>query len=431
MFQFFYHLVWLLALILLSPVYMYRLLFKGKYRSSTLARLGIQSIPDLSDKNVIWLHAVSLGEAQIAGQFAREVKASHAHAYIVASSCTETGQAVLHDSEHIDFCFYYPVDLWLWVRHLFTRLKPKAIFIMETDLWPNMLGIAVNKSTPVSVVNAKISESSFIRYQRLPFVKNRLIDSLEYLFVQCKTYQERFQALGVNESRMEISGNLKLDRSYPQKSDDDLAAFAKACGLDNTKATLIFASTHEGEEQGFIEIYLELKKENPSLQCILVPRHPERFKRVEKILNDKGIEFENYSLQRKRPKSCSFLLVDAMGVLMDMYAIADVAIVAGSFTSKVGGHNLFEPAFFAKPIVYGPWIFKQPGFHDLLQERRAAIQITQEAWQIPLQQSLKSLLDNNEKREALGQAGKAIVNESQGIGKSIIGRLEHKNILGV
>jgi len=426
MFQIVYHIIWILALVLLAPIYLYRLLVKGKYRSSTLARLGVQSIPDFSDKNVIWLHSVSLGESQIASQFAKDIRKQNPDAFIVASSCTETGQQVLIDSPDIDFSFYYPIDLWFHVRHIFKRLKPKAIFIMETDLWPNMMNLSVSCCVPVYVINAKISENSFSYYLKLPFLKNILLDTPEMFFVQCLTYKERFLKLDVQESRLQVSGNLKLDRSYPEKTNEQLEQFSQFCGLDKKRPTIVFASTHPGEEQPFVNIILALREKFPELQAVIVPRHPERFREVEKLLKETGIEFDCYSMQKQQSKTCSILLVDAMGVLMDVYAICDIAVVAGSFTEKVGGHNIFEPSYYSKPVVYGPWMFKQPGFNDLARERKAGIQITDHQWQEPLLECLEALLQDAELCEELGRAGKQIVDESQGIGDSIVAVLQEK-----
>lgn len=425
MFQLVYQFIWLLAIILLAPIYVYRVIVKGKYRNSTLARLGFQPIPKLKDKKVIWMHSVSLGESQISAQFAETLKTHIPDVFIVASSCTETGQTVLKQSKHIDFCFYYPADLIFLINKLFTHLKPKAILIMETDLWPNMLRIADKKSIPVFVLNAKISESTFKRYQQFPFIKKQLLDSIEHLFSQCRTYDERFEKLALPAQTHSISGNIKLDRVYPQKSPAELNTLIQRLGFEINAPIIVFASTHAGEEQGFINTLNFLHKKNPSLQAIFVPRHPERFREVAKLLTKNSIKFHQYSeLEHKQAEErCKCVLVDKMGVLMDMYAITTIAVVAGSFTDKVGGHNIFEPAFFAKPIIYGPWIFKQPGFHDLIQERQTAIQIQEPDWQVPLEQAILSLLDNTTLREQLGTAAQAIVQESQGNSVEILKKL--------
>lgn len=425
MFQIVYQFIWLLAIILLAPIYLYRVIVKGKYRTSTLARLGFQHIPKFSDKKVIWMHSVSLGESQISDQFAQTLKTHIPDVFIVASSCTETGQAVLKQSKHIDFCFYYPADFIFLINKLFTQLKPKAILIMETDLWPNMLRIADKKSIPVFVLNAKISESTFKRYQQFPFIKKQLLDSIEHLFSQCRTYDERFEKLALPAQTHSISGNIKLDRYYPQKSPAELNALVQHLGFDINAPIIVFASTHEGEEQGFINTLNFLHKKVPALQVIFVPRHPERFREVAKLLNKNSIVFKQYSeLENKQvSEHCKCMLLDKMGVLMDMYAIATIAVVAGSFTDKVGGHNIFEPAFFAKPIIYGPWIFKQPGFHDLIQERQAAIQIQEHDWQVPLEKAIVTLLENPSLREQLGKAAQTIVQESQGSSVSILKKL--------
>ncbi len=418
MFQLAYHLLWLVALLLLSPIYLYRVLAQGKYKQSTFARLGFQSLPKLNHKQVIWMHSVSLGESQISDQFAQALKQRFPESYIVASSCTETGQEVLINSQAIDFSFYYPFDFLFLVKRIFNRLKPKAIIVMETDLWPNMLAEADKRSIPVSLMNAKISESTFNNYQRMPFIASRLLDPVEHFYVQCNAYDQRFEKLGVEKQRRLVSGNLKLDRSYSSKTDQELTTLSQTLGLNLQRPILVFASSHPGEEQGFISIYQDLKRSLSDLQVVFVPRHPERFKEVEGLLSGAGLDFNKSSERPLQAKDC--LLLDEMGVLMDIYALCSVAVVAGSFTDKVGGHNIFEPGFYAKPAVYGPWIFKQPGFHDLIQEKGGAIQIIEQEWQQSLKNELESLLQNQEQRAKLGEQAKSVIDDSQGMAEKLI-----------
>jgi 3-deoxy-D-manno-octulosonic-acid transferase len=373
------------------------------------------------------MHSVSLGESQISTQFAKTIKDRSPNTIIVASSCTETGQAVLENSEYIDFNFYYPADLFFLIKPLFEKIKPKAILVMETDLWPNMLHIAKEKSVPIYVLNAKISENSFNTYKKFPFLKKRLLDPLGKLYTQCKSYQQRFIQLGVEESKLDLQGNIKLDRYYAPKAKEESETFLSGNGLSAERKTIVFASTHPREEQGFIDVYKMLLESFPDLQMILVPRHPERFGDVAALLKQNQLAFYRYSEQDKyhtHEDKISVLLIDAMGVLMDAYAACDISIVAGSFTTKVGGHNIFEPAHFAKPIVYGPWMFKQPGFHELIQEHEAAIQIKEENWQEPLMSTLVRLLKNEEEREKLGQRAKDIIRDSQGTGVYIFKSLQ-------
>jgi len=423
-FQIFYQLLWLLAMLLLSPIYLYRLIVKGKYRSSSFPRFGFQAIPDFKGQYVIWLHSVSLGESQIADQLAKILKQKFPHITLVASSCTETGQAVLNKSKHIDFSFYYPFDYYFLIKKLFNKINPEAIIIVETDLWPGMLALAETNAVPVFLVNAKISQSSFKHYQLLPFVKNLLLNPVERFYIQCQSYQQRFLDLKVAAQICQLTGNLKLDRQYPQKSPQQLADFANKLGLDLQAPIVVFASSHEGEEQGFIELSKQLWQQDKQLQCVFVPRHPERFDEVARLLQTSGISFQRSSqllAQQKTtlvPTAC--LLVDQMGLLMEIYELCTLAVVAGSFTRKVGGHNIFEPAFFSKAVIYGPWIFKQPGLHDLIQEHQAALQITDKNWQPLLQQEIQRLLGDADSSEKLGARARAIIDRSQGSTEQVI-----------
>ncbi len=428
-FQIAYQLIWYLVLLLTSPIYFYRLVIKGKYRQSTWQRMGFQDIPDLSNHHVIWMHSVSLGESQISDQFAKTIKDRYPATTIVASSCTETGQEILEKSPYIDFSFYYPADLPYLVSPIFKKLKPKAILIMETDLWPNMLAMADKKQVPVYILNAKISENSFKIYQRFPFIKKRLMNPVHFIYSQCQSYEERFLALGVDKKKQMLLGNLKLDRFYPPESKEKNESFLTESGLSIERKTIVFASSHAGEEQGFIDVAKMLSEQFDALQFILVPRHPERFAEVASLLKKNKMAFYRYSERDKyhiKKDEVNMLLLDAMGVLMDAYAASDIAVVAGSFTDKVGGHNIFEPAHYAKAIIYGPWMYKQPGFHELIQERNAAIQITSTSWQEPLLSTLVRLLKHDDERLSLGENARQIIRDSQGISVQLLKDLEKR-----
>ncbi len=416
MFNFFYNLLWCLLLLLIAPVYVYRLLFTGKYRHSTVQRLGMQTLPKLAAREKsVWLHSVSLGESQISDQFAKALKQKSPTLIISASTCTETGFKVLSESQYIDYVFYYPADFSFLIEKIFKAVNPNAIFIMETDLWPSLLNLADKFAVPVFLINGKISQSTFDTYRKFPWLKKLLLDPIDKLYVQCAIYKRRFELLGIQQERMLQTGNIKLDRSYAQKTEQQKQAFINELGLNSAAPILVFASTHTGEETAFIKISQQLQKQIQGLQVILVPRHPERFSEVTNLLVQQHVVFRSYTQQQQHRENCDFLLLDAMGLLMHIYEISDVAVVAGSFTPKVGGHNIFEPAFFSKAIVYGPWIFKQPGFHDLIQEHQAAIQISEVNWQENLTVTLLELLADESKRTALGAAANQIVQNSEGM----------------
>ena len=433
-FQFFYQLLWLLAMILLAPVYLYRVLVKGKYRNSTFPRLGFQKIPDFSAHKLIWLHSVSLGESQIADQLAKTLKQKYPDVILAASSCTETGQAVLKKSAHIDFCFYYPFDFNFLIKKLFHKLKPEAIIIIETDLWPGMLSLAEEQGVAVFVVNAKISQKTFKSYQLFPLMKGLLLNPVERFYIQCQSYQQRFLALQVAPQICQITGNLKLDRAYPLKTKTERDLFCEQLGLNPEDPVIVFASSHEGEEQGFINVSKNLWQQNKNIQCVFVPRHPERFESVARLLQSNAISFARSSQAGMQKQNSALseqtcLLVDQMGLLMSIYELCTVAVVAGSFIDKVGGHNIFEPAFFSKAIIYGPWIFKQPGLHELIQEQRAAVQITDKNWQAALEKEILHMISDVQYREALGARARSIIENSRGSTEQVINDIATRIVL--
>lgn len=431
MFQLFYHLLWFSLLVIAGPWHLVRLLWQQKYRSSTLPRLGFQTLPSYPSNEVVWIHAVSLGEAQVAAQLAKQIKDDRAglqsgersSCKVVVSTCTETGQAIALASEYIDASFYYPIDIWPNIARLFRQIQASRIIIVETDLWPNMMALAKKNKVPVFIVNAKISESSFDIYQRFQFVRSRLLSSIEHIYIQCETYNQRFSRLGLNTDRRSVVGNLKLDRYYPNKSTAEKNKYIAQLGLELDKPILVIASTHKDEEIFFTSLIKKLNASNADLQIIIVPRHPERFEIFVQSLKQENIALNQLSKLGPQPETKACLFVDKMGELVALYEISTVAVIAGSFDKLVGGHNIFEPGYFSKAAIYGPWIFKQPGFHDLMQENKAGIQIESkdsEALQVELLAAIQNLLVNQAFRDEIGGNAKNILDQSQGLTKATV-----------
>ncbi|NQZ58864.1 MAG: hypothetical protein HRT88_15540 [Lentisphaeraceae bacterium] len=392
-----------------------RLLFSPKYRSSTFARLGFQVIPKFSqDEPVYWIHSVSVGETQVARTLTAELLAREPQARVVVSTITETGQAVARKIPGVAATLYYPLDFSFLAARMLRRVQPRAIFIVETDLWFNFLDQARIRDIPLFLVNGKISATTLKRYKQFPRLCRRLLAPFHHFFTQSETYLNRFAEAGIPQDKLVVAGNVKLDGEVPRLEDSEKLQLAENYGLRLDNPLLVFGSTHAGEEELAVETFMELKKEFANLQCALVPRHPERFNSVAEMLAKRGLDFNRASQMSGDERA--FVLIDEMGALMKLYSICTVGIVAGTFTPDIGGHNILEPSFYGKPFVYGPWIYKQPGFHQMNLDYKAGVQCKPEG----LSAELHALLSSPKLCADYGQRGLGALELSRGATKHII-----------
>ena len=411
---FIYNSLLFLLAVLYAPIHLVKLCFSSKYRHSTFARLGFQKIAALGKGPRYWIHAVSVGENQVAKTLTAEILERQPNAQIVISTITETGQAVARSIQGTAATFYYPLDFSFLASSMLNKVKPNAVFIVETDLWFNFLDQCRRRKTPVFLVNGKVSETTLKRYQQFPKLAARLLAPFHHFFVQSQTYKDRFEQASIPSGKVSVAGNVKLDNKPPQMSAEETVAFAASYGLSHEKPLITFGSTHVGEEELALEVYLALKKEFPNLQVALVPRHPERFNEIAEMLQRSGVGFRRAS--QKPLKATDFILVDEMGVLMNFYSFSTVGVVAGTFTPHVGGHNILEPSFYGKPFVYGPWIYKQPGFHQMNLDFEAGVQCVGEE----LVGELRKFLKSPELCEEYGKRGLQALSASKGATSRIL-----------
>ena len=237
----------LLAAIIYTPVHLIRLCFSNKYRKSTLARIGFQSIPKLSaDKPRYWIHSVSVGETQVAKTLVGEILKREPQAQIVVSTITETGQAVAKSIQGTVGTFYYPLDLSFLVNPMLKKIQPQAVFIVETDIWFNFVDGAHKKEIPVFLVNGKISETTLKRYKQFPGLSAKLMKPFHHYFVQSEAYRDRFLAAGIDAEKLTIAGNVKLDHDVPHLSDEEKSQLAEKYKIDVSRPVITFGSTHAG-----------------------------------------------------------------------------------------------------------------------------------------------------------------------------------------
>lgn len=401
-FSIFYEIIqWFLAFFYL-PKFAYDTIFRKKYRQSLLFRLGYDfPLIDKGKRPLIWVHAVSVGETKAVSSFIKLLRQKLQDPLIIISNATETGHAEAKRSiSCADHHVYMPFDLRCIVKPIVKRIAPDLVILSETDLWYNFLQEAQKAGAHIFLVNGKLSDRSFNRFKKIPFFTKKLFAFFNLICVQSSHYYQRFEALGIQKDKLKVTGNLKFDDEYSYLDQGQKEIWKKQFQLSDNAKAVVVGSTHDPEENLILEQFQGVWKEFPNTRLIIVPRHPERFDDVALLLEKKNIPFQRFSEPGKQVNA-KVILVDTMGVLRQCYQLADVAIVAGSFVSHVGGHNILEPSSYGVPVLYGPYMHSQPELMELMQKFQAGKQVEM----INLGSTLLELLKDGDKRSHLGKNG--------------------------
>ena len=345
---------------LLSPLYFLRLFWRGLSNKDYLyrwnERLGFSDSRPSEDLPVIWLHAVSVGEVNASIPLLRALISDFPNSEYIVTTTTPTGSAILLDKMGSKVRHQYmPVDLPLCLDKFLDTWKPKALIILETEIWPNLISHCKNRGIFTALVNARLSEKSKNKYSQ-PLVKSLVtstIEGIDLILAQFQSDLLRFEELskGINIS---LCGNLKFDQEVPEEIDSIISKIKADWSIEGKeRPVLIAASTHELEETIILEAFHGIKDVLSDALLVLVPRHPERFKKILNLIKDEGFEVAQRSKQENVTKDTQVLLGDTMGELDFLYSVADVAFVGGSLIDH-GGQNLLEPAAIGLPITSGP-----------------------------------------------------------------------------
>jgi 3-deoxy-D-manno-octulosonic-acid transferase len=365
MILFFYNLALFVALVAGAPWWLWRMATTHKYREGLFERLGrirrrlVSTSAPAGERPLIWLHAVSVGEVLAVTRLVRTLESALPGTLIVVSTTTRTGQALARERFESNRVFYCPLDLPWAVRAYLNALQPRMLILAETEFWPNLLHGCFSRGIPVVVVNARISNRSWPRYQRLRRLWRPLLSRLSRVLAQSQIDADRLLALGCLPDRVSVTGNLKFDVRAAQESEATRLLKSMAAGL----RVVVAGSTLEGEESALADAWPRLLAADSELVLVLAPRHPERFSVVAALLERSGLTWCKRSDWYSEPSAAAratralrpgeIVLLDTIGELASVYSLASVAFVGGSLV-PAGGHNPLEPAQFAVPIVMGP-----------------------------------------------------------------------------
>lgn len=404
----FYTLALHLLLLAWIPALFFNLIFTGKYRKSFFKRLGF-GFPKFKDEGpLIWVHAVSVGEVKAIYGLVQKICAQNPQARLLVTTITETGQEtaknLFGDQAQVA---YMPFDLPYIIRPIVNRLKPKWVLLSEGDLWFHFLDSAQKVGSRIFLVSGKLSERSFRRYRAFSFCFQSLMQCLDLALVKSSEDKSRFLLLGVNDSRIKVCGNLKLDQVPPNYSEQELSEFRQRLQIPEGAQVVVVGSTHKGEEKAIVDRLAIFFKGFPNLHVVVVPRHPERFNEVDNLLAD--YHPIRYSDSSEEEESQVHLL-DEMGLLTKAYALANVAIVAGSFVPDIGGHNILEPMGQGVPTIFGPEMEKQKELVCLALTHKAAIECDLDT----LSSHVRSLLTEPELAKEMRERAKQMLELSGG-----------------
>jgi 3-deoxy-D-manno-octulosonic-acid transferase len=412
---FLYSLLLTLGFVLLLPRFAVDALRNGKYVTGLRQRLG--DIPSLrSDRPVIWLHCVSVGEVRAAQSVVRRIKETFPNHRIVVSTTTVTGQRLAHSifRDEALAVFYFPID-WAWtVRRVLRKIDPAAILMMETELWPHLFRAARRRKTPVVLLNGRISNKSFRRYTRIRFFMSRVLDDLTIAIMQSEPDAARIRELGLSEDRIVTAGNLKFDSNEalndPALTDQIRARF----GFMDGRPLFVAASTHEPEETVILETFRTVRKSQPGLRLLLAPRHPERFSEVAGLLAGSEFSIARRSTPSNQDADVDIVLLDTIGELNAVFPLADVAFVGGSIAMH-GGHNVIEPAAHGVCTLTGPHTSNFAAITHAMLAAGALIQLSDTAKPaVEMADVLDALLVDGARRLEIGKRARAVCENNQG-----------------
>lgn len=393
------------------PKMLYQLIFKGKYRKSLLKRFG-SGFPLIQKgkRPLIWIHAVSLGETKAIYPLAQKLKKKIHNAIIVFSTSTETGYVEACRSIPADHHVFLPFDFRWVINPIMKRTQPDLVVLCESDFWLNFLSASKKNGAKVILVNGKVSTRSLIRFQKFSAFSRELFSKIDLFCAQSTLYRRRFESLGVASEKIMVTGNIKFDGDYTPLPQDKIDDWRKELGIKTSDPVVVVGSSHHPEEMLCLEAMEKVWAQNPNVKVLFVPRHPERFNEVAGIFQKNNVNYRRLSQKYAGNTTNSVVLIDAMGLLRKCYQLATVAIVGGSYTTKVGGHNILEPCWYGVPVLFGPFMHSQPDLVELVKEYGAGLQTKSE----DLSEMLLTLLIDQGKRGVIGAAGLRLAGDVNG-----------------
>ncbi len=414
-----YNILFLIFFAVSSPYYFWRMRRRGGWRHNFGQRFALYDSPlkqALTNRHVIWIHAVSVGEVNLCTQIIQALEPRVPNVKFVVSCTTTTGMAELKRRLPSRVSkIYYPVDRRKYVRRALATINPQAVILVEAEIWPNFIWRVRDLQIPLILANARLSDRSFPRYKKFRFLFRPLFGAFTGVGCQNEEDARRLREVGCQPEAVRVVGNLKFDAAkFTEQRTLDVRGLLRQIGVDDDALILVAGSTHDGEEIILTEMAQRLREKFPKLFLILVPRHFERCPELGQKLRARGVKFmlrsEIFAGTRLEPGAKDCLLVNTTGELKFFYEPATVVFVGKSLTA-IGGQNPIEPGAQGKAIVFGP---NMQNFTDITRaflRKNAAVQVNSPE---ALESTLGELLADAGRRAALGRAALDVVAENLG-----------------
>jgi len=398
-----------------APFYLIKYALRGRIKRDLLRRFFLPEEERRAFESVsrpIWIHAVSVGEVNSLKEFLRRLRDKFPDVPVVISTITPQGKE-LADKLYRDkaYIFYLPVDVSFIIKKIIKLIGPRIFLCLETEIWPNLYLYLHKRGVPIIIFNARISNKSFKFYRPARTLLKSVLRKVCFIAAQDSCAEKRFLCLGIKRPFIKVTGNMKFKSI--SVSQHKVQEYRKKWFslLKSGKLLIVAGSTHGPEEEILIGVYKKIIADYPQVRLLLCPRHVERVLSVVKMVERAGFRPGRVSRYREddsESEDCIFIL-DATGELIYFYSLADIVFVGGSL-SKHGGHNILEPAYFYKPVIFGEHMFNFEDIRRSFLDNRASIQVKDAS---QLKESLLSLIKDEEKRTTLGKRARFLLDESK------------------
>lgn len=431
--------VYLFALVALSPWLVWKALTAGKYRRGIGERLfGTPHSPFRVLPSPVWFHGVSVGEVHLLRPIVGEFRRRFPDVPVVISSTTDSGFAEARKCFPDVQIIRWPLDFSWSVARVLDAVRPRLVALAESELWPNFLLAAKKRNIPVVVVNARMSPKSFRRLSTIRSLVRRWLNLAAYVAAQTPEYAGMFERLGMPQDRISVTGNVKYDGIESNRHTEKTSSLRRLLGMHERDIVWVAGSTAAPEEETCLHIYQKLRNEFPDLRLILVPRQKDRFDEVARLIENNGLALVRRSeIEDKCEGPTSFpiaphptfrtphdaiILLDTIGELGAAWGLADIAFVGGSLDGKRGGQNMIEPAAYGAAVLFGPHTWNFRDVVERLLRERAAVQVHHD---LQLDAAMRRLLEDAEERHRLGASARRLVFSQQGATARTIDLFEH------
>lgn len=406
-----YSVLYRTALVLLAPRAAWDVVRGGRWGVALRERLGAVPARLEDQRGALWIHAVSVGEVHAARGLIPHLRTEFPGVPVVVSTTTATGQAIARARSGADAMFFMPIDLPAALDPYLDALRPRALLLVETEIWPNLLRACAQRAVPVGMVNARLSERSFRRYGWLRRWWPAPLQMLGLVCARTDAEAARFRALDLDPAVIWATGNLKADPEALQPSAREREHLRETLSLADGELLLVAGCTTAGEEEHVLAAFASLRETYPALRLLLAPRHPQRFDQVEALIARSGYRCSRRSRDGDHG-AADVLLLDTIGELPAAYGLGTVSFVGGSLV-PAGGHNLLEPAVQSQPVLFGP---HTDNFRDLAAALESAGGGVRVIDAVHLAEVAGRLLANEQERRQLGERARATALQDGGAG---------------